>query len=91
MTGRRDPARWRQKNARPPKRPGKFQVRVGMDQMIRSADAVLGQDRPTTGLWTIHRYPSVKCFTPVSADRQRSCGAAAASLGSAPESGVFAK
>jgi hypothetical protein len=64
MTGLRVPARCNQKNAQPPRRPGKFQVRVGMDQMIRSADAVLGQDRPTTGLWMIHRCASVKCFTP---------------------------
>jgi YggT family protein len=64
MTGRRGPTRNVQKNARPPKRPGKFQVRVGMDQMIRSADAVLGQDRPTSEPWTIHRYLNVKHFTP---------------------------
>jgi YggT family protein len=35
-----------------------------MDQMILSADAVLGQDRPTSELWTIHRYLDVKQFTP---------------------------
>jgi YggT family protein len=35
-----------------------------MDQKIRSADAVLGPNRPTPELWPIHRYLSVKQFTP---------------------------
>jgi hypothetical protein len=73
MTARRGPMSNVQKNAQPPKRPGKFQVRVGMDQMIRSADAVLGQDRPTTELWTVYRYPSVKRFTPIFNGCGRSC------------------
>jgi YggT family protein len=41
------------------------QVRVDMDQVIRSTGAVLGQDRPTRRPWRIHRYRSVIWFTPV--------------------------